>query len=209
MIQISVARALVELKTLDKRIEKAVERLQPVGLLIGQKPESSIQSRKDFEASARSTYQHIQDLIARRRTIKNAVVLSNATTQVDVAGETMTVAEAIERKSSITLDKTLKKHLWSAYTQKMTELEEHNQKVSRQLFQLLQATYAKPESELSPEDHDKIAQPFKANNEASLLDPLKLKETFFALEAKIEAFERDVDIALTESNARTEIQLPQ
>lgn len=209
MSKISVARALIEIKTLEKRIEKAIENLQPLGLMLGQKPEASIQSREAFESSARSAFQQIQDLLKRRRAIKNAVVLSNATTVVDIAGEKMTVAEAIERKRSIALEKHFKSNMWLKHSEKVTELENHNQKIERQLFQLLQATYAKPESEVSAEDYDKIAVPFKANNEASLIDPLHLKSTLHELEREIDAFESEVDIALTESNARTEIELPE
>lgn len=208
MSKISLSRALVELKTLDKRIQKAIDQLEPLGLMIGKNPESSIQNRQEFEKSARSGFQQVKDLIARRRLIKNAIVLSNANTQVEIAGEKMCVAEAIERKASITLEKELKNELWQKFTAKQTQLEEHNQKVMRQLFQLLQATYAKPEHELKVEDHDILALPFKENNLATLIDPLQLKATLFELEAKIDAFEAEVDIALTESNARTEIELP-
>lgn len=208
MSKMSVSRALVELKTLEKRIHKALEQLEPVGLMLGQRPESGIQDRQTFEKSAKAAYQQVQDLIRRRRQVKNALVLSNATTQVQIAGEKMTVAEAIERKGAIALEKELKNTLWKKYSEKASQLEEHNQKVQRQLFQLLQATYAKPEHELKAEDHDTIATPFKDNNLATWIDPLQLKATVFALEAQIDAFEAEVDIALTESNARTEIEVP-
>jgi hypothetical protein len=207
MAKISVSRALVELKTLEKRIQKSIENLEPIGLMLGQKPEATIQNRQDFEKSAQAGYQQIQSLIRRRRQIKNAIVQSNALTQVQIVGERMTVAEAIERKSSIALEKELKTNLWKKYSDKTTQLEEHNQKVNRQLFQLLQATYAKPEQDVRTEDHDTIAIPFKENNLASLIDPLQLKATLFALDASIDAFEAEVDIALTESNARTEVEV--
>lgn len=207
MTKMSISRALVELKTLEKRIQKNIEQLSPVGLMLGQKPESTIQSRPEFEKSAQAAYQQVQALIKRRRQIKNAIVQSNAVTQVHISGENMTVAEAIERKSSIALEKELKNTLWKKYGEKITQMEEHNHKIERQLFQLLQATYAKPDHEVKPEDHDTIAIPFKENNLASLIDPLQLKATVFALEARIDAFEAEVDIALTESNARTEIEV--
>ena len=176
--------------------------------MLGQRPEDGIQDRKRFEQEAKAAYQQIQALIQRRRQIKQAVILSNASTEVLVAAQKMTVAEAIERKGSIALEKQLRTDLWRKYSEKLTALEEHNHKIERQLFQLLQATYAKPESEVSQEDYQKIAQPFKQNNEASLIDPLNLKVMAFQLEAAIDAFESEVDIALTESNARTLIEVP-
>ena len=208
MSKISVIRALVELKTLEKRIHKGIADLDPVGLMLGQKPESKIQSKADFEKRAEAGFQQVQALIQRRRDLKNAIVLSNATTYIEISGHKMTVAEAIERKSSIALEKELKNNLRQKYSETLIRLEEHNQTLNRQLFKLLEATYAKPEAEISAEDYDKIALPFKLNNEASLIDPLNIKARMFSYETQIEAFETEVDIALSESNARTEIDLP-
>ncbi len=207
MARLSVIRALVELKTLEKRIHKGIEQLEPVALMLGQKPESKVQDKAAFEKSAQAGFQQVQGLIQRRRELKNAIVLSNATTTVDIAGQKMTVAEAIERKSSIALEKELKNNLRQKYSDTLTRLEEHNQTLNRQLFKLLEATYAKPEAEITAEDYDKIAGPFKQNNEASLIDPLGIQARMFSFESQIEAFETEVDIALSESNARTEIEL--
>ena len=74
----------------------------------------------------------------------------------------------------------------------------HNEQMQKQLLQLLNATYSKSETEVSKDDHDKIAIPFKANNEAILIDPLDIKKKISELDEEIDMFESEVDIALTE-----------
>lgn len=207
METISVSRALVELKTLEKRIEKTLHNLQPVTVMTGTRFEAGISGREDFEKSVASSYQSLMALVERKRRIKSAVVKSNATTTVTVAGETMTVAEAIERKNSIGIEKNIRANLAAKYSENVRKVETHNAQIHNQLLQLLQATYSKSEAEISAEDYDKVANPFMENNEAKLFDPLDMEKKLQALEEKIDMFESEVDIALTESNARTEIEV--
>ena len=56
-------------------------------------------SLSDYKENIKSNYQKTMDLIRRRDALKRAVVNSNAETKVNVAGETMTVAEAIDKKN--------------------------------------------------------------------------------------------------------------
>ncbi len=207
MEKISITRALVELKTLEKRIFKTLRNLQPVTVLTGNKPEAGITGKEDFEKTVKASYQSLTALIERKRKIKSAVVRSNAVTEISVAGERMTVAEAIERKNSIEIDKNIRKDLATKYSEKIRTIEKHNNNIQNQLFRLLEATYSKPEAEIAQEDYDRIAVPFKENNEAQLLDPLDIKNTLLEMEKRIDLFESEVDIALTESNSRTEIEI--
>lgn len=207
MENISVSRALVELKTLEKRIEKTLNDLQPVTVMIGTRFEAGISGREEFEKNVTSSYQSLMALVARKRKIKSAVVKSNATTTVNVSGEIMTVAEAIERKNSIGIEKNIRKDLAAKYSENISKIENHNGQIHNQLLQLLKATYSKSETEISAEDYEKISKPFRENNEAKLVDPLEIEKKLRALEEKIDMFESEVDIALTESNARTEIRV--
>lgn len=207
MDTLSISRALIELKTLEKRIDKGVSALRPVTVVKGGKPALGIKSTEEYSKDVSSSYQSIIALIERKRALKSAIVQSNAIVKVTVGDEEMTVAEAIERKSSISLDKKVVKSLSARYAEAITEIEKHNSQMDSQLLQLLQATYSKSDTEISSDDYDRIAKPFKENNEATLLDPLDLKKVIENLEKSIETFEAEVDIALTESNARNEITL--
>ncbi len=211
METLSITRALVEIKTLDKRITKTAENLQPVAVCIGGGESvtavTGSESKEEFAKGVLASYQSLTALIDRRRKIKSAVVQSNAVTTISVAGENMTVAEAIERKNSIAMEKMIRDNLGQKYAEKIEQIERHNDAIQSQLFKLLEATYSKPEMEISKEDYDRVAVPFRENNGAELIDPLKIKNKLQELEEKIAIFEAEVDIALTESNARTDITI--
>ena len=81
-----------------------------------------------MESRAKADYQSIEALIKRRNAIKSAIVVSNATTKIEVAGVKMTVAEAIERKTSISYDIQLLDKLKEVYADLVGEAENVNQK---------------------------------------------------------------------------------
>jgi hypothetical protein len=207
METMSVSRALVELKTLDKRIEKTLQNLQPVTIMTGSKMVTGIASKEEFGKNVTSSYQSLMALVERKRKIKSGIVKSNAITMVTIAGEKMTVAEAIERKNSIAIEKNIRGNLAEKYSQEVRKVENHNAQIQKELLRLLQATYSKPETQIEKDDYDKIAIPFRENNEAKLIDPLDIEKKLQSFEEKIDAFESEVDIALTESNARNEIEV--
>lgn len=81
MSKITITRALTELKTLDKRIQKAIDSGTFVSFY-GQffKPDEN-------SKSAQSNYQSIMDLLERRKQIKSLIVMSNAVTKVIIYGK--------------------------------------------------------------------------------------------------------------------------
>ena len=92
MSKITITRALVELKTVDKRIEKALEG----AVFITHKCASDENPKHKI---TENRLQQVTDLIERRKNLKAAIVKSNATTKVVIDSNEYTVAEAIERKN--------------------------------------------------------------------------------------------------------------
>src|SRR5690606_13391079 len=104
---LSIAGALVELKLLDKRIEKATGNGLFVSYKLGQNVPKLFKNSEEMLTTIKASHQSVTALITRRNMIKSAIVVSNATTKVTIGDESMTVAEAIERKNSIYYDKAL------------------------------------------------------------------------------------------------------
>jgi len=204
---LTLTRALVELKMLGKRISANVEKFDPVVIQRGGKLPEGVKSTDEFAKSAKANFQSVQDLMVRRGKIKSALVNANAVTKIEINGVEMTIAEAIERKSSICQEKELLEYLKLKYADAINSIERENKAMKGQLLKLLEATYSKSEAEISKEDHDKVAIPFKENNEAKLVDPLELKGVIQELEESIDAFETEVDVALSEINAQVEIEI--
>lgn len=204
---LTLTKALVELKLLTKRIEKKVQALDPVAVKKGFKFEASVKSQNDFERNAKADWQSINDLIARRRKIKTALVMANSATEVEVAGEKMTIAEAIERKNMLDVERDIAKQMRRKLISAQEKVDGHNREMESKLMKLLEATYAKRDSQLSKEDYDRIAKPFNESNEAKIIDPLNCEKTVQQMEDKIERFFAEVDVCLSIANATTTITI--
>jgi hypothetical protein len=204
----SVSRALVELKTLEKRIQKLINEFKPNDIAVNNKLRVNMNmSKEEFAKSVTADYQQLKDLITYRNAIKSAVVFSNAMTKVTIGKQEMTVAQAIERKTSIEIDELFVQHLnewWSRYTNDVDKL---NATLPARLDKLLEATFSKESAKVKTEEYEAVAKPFMERNQAVLIDPLNIREKIKELEDSIVEFKKEVDISLTESNARTEITI--
>jgi sugar-specific transcriptional regulator TrmB len=206
-MEISITRGLTELKTLDARINKAIGEGNYIAMTVGKKSVVGFPTIEDFEKKAKSSLQSVQDLIKRRNAIKSAIVNSNATTKVTIAGQEMTVAEAIERKTSINYEKALLQKLVTDYNNTIRRFEQESSKVQERLDELLKTTYGK-DVKVSSDQYDSTAKPFLEQNEPKLIDPLKLREEIEKLDKSIAEFEMNVDFVLSESNTITKITVP-
>ncbi len=204
---ISVTKALSELKMIGKKIEDGIRRLNPVAMYIGKKPPKEFESIEDFKSKGKAAFQSVNNLVDRYAKLKGAIVRSNAVTKVDVGSKNMTVAEAIEKKSSIAFKKMLLQQLESQYARVMMAVDTENRRVELRLQTLLEASYGK-DVKVNEEDHDKIAKPFTESNEAKLADALgDIKRQIDDLRNEIDEFVLNVDVALSEINSRTDISI--
>lgn len=144
MEKILVTKGLNELKLLDKRIYNKISE----GEFVGVAKNSAVNvngkiTKEAFKANAKADFQSITDLIKRRNTIKSAIIKSNAVTMVEVAGKTMTVAEAIDKKSAIDYEQNLLNKLNKQYITSIEKVNKENTKVDESIEQLLNTAYGK------------------------------------------------------------------
>lgn len=207
--KILVTEALNELKTLDNRITRAISQAQFV--VASKKADKNAKAnvtKEEFCNNAKSSMQQIEDLIKRREAIKAAIIASNAVAEVEVAGEKMTVAKAIDTKNSIGYYRMLLSTMLSQYSQSLAKVETVNKAVDEKIDQMILAAYTKEgKDKISKETYDAIANPYKADNEAELVDPLKIKDEIDRTQTWIEEFESTVDSKLQISNCMTYIEI--
>ena len=204
-MEITVTRALGELKLLDKRIGDSIRGVAAVEIVLDGKILNGRVTQDEFTEKAKANLHSVRDLIKRRTGIKEALVASNAATSLTVAGKSMTVAAAIERKSSIEYEKALLAHLRTQNQVAEQKTEKLKAEVQTRLDALLNQHFGGKDSKVTKEDMEVISGPFLKRNEPSLLDPIKIAATIEALQKEIDDFATEVDWALTESNARTMI----
>ena len=208
MEKMLVTQALNELKTLDSRIMRAIQNASFVtSAKICEKNVTSNMSKENFNSKAKADLQSIDDLINRRKNIKSAIVASNAVTMVKVADVEMTRAAAIERKTSIEYEKTLLRQMKNQYTSAKQNVDYKNAKMEESIEKLVNTAYGKDnKTNIKPEDHASIADPYRAKEEYGLVDPIDILTEITKREEEIDAFISEVDSALQISNCTTYIE---
>ncbi|MEQ8757685.1 MAG: hypothetical protein RID09_29740 [Coleofasciculus sp. G1-WW12-02] len=208
MTTMTVTDALAELTLLEKRIDSARANLDNNTLIavveVGKVP-TGYKSREEHASKARAGLQRVDDLIARRRTIKRAVVLSNASTMVSVAGQEMTVAEAIEMKNFIVYYEAVFHTMVSAYTRTQNEYKAAQARVKERLDKLALEVLGKNAASAK---YQSLADSFLSREGVEILDPTNLAEDIERRQGFVEEFKSTVDRVLSISNARTMIEIP-
>lgn len=207
-MKISITRALAELKLLADRITKETGRLIVVDLY--QKRSSKLlnsqKTQAEFESEAKSSLQSIQDLIARRRKIKEAIIASNSTKKVTISGVEYTVASAIDRKNAIDFERGLLERIKRNVTDAKKAVETSRPQLEAQVNKMLETnlgTDGKKDAGL----YETIAKPFIEQNEMLMFDPAKAEALYVKMEKEIEEFLSEVDFVLSESNSTVEIEV--
>ena len=206
MIQmaLTVAGGLVELKLLDKRILKATQGTF-VSYRSGKDLPKGFKDIEEITDTIKSNFDSVSALIERRNTIKSAIVVSNAVTKVEIAGETMTVAEAIERKNSIAYEKQLLSVFKLQLSGVIRTVDQLNDDVNRRADNMVEAFLGGDKSKAS--EAEKLRSDFLSTHSAAIIDTIDIKKQIEKLEERIDKFEADVDLVLSTSNAITELNI--
>lgn len=201
---ISIHRALTELKTLNERIAKAIHEADYIATDRKSAQKVKGLTIEEYEKTIQSGFDKAFSLIERRIQIKDAIVQSNALTEVVIAGETMTVAKAIERKTSIENEEKLLASMIEARRMAINKLTKENDSLPKRLEEYLTAILGGKEN-AKKEEVELHTKAFMERNEYVLIDPLKIDKRIEDLEESVSSFKAEVDAVLSESNALTKI----
>lgn len=206
MTTISAHRILAELKIIADRINTA-SREQFISYTVGDDGvPSGYKTLTEFEERAKSKYESAIGLIKRRNALKSALVASNAVTTVTINGVTMTVAEAIDRKDAIMFEKQLLSNLRGQYANVVNRIEGERRILDNQITKRIEDAGGK-ERKVTATEEQEITAMSKKRFEPHFADPINAVEKIDALTKEIQDFELEVDTALSESNARTMIEV--
>lgn len=204
-MQISVNRALAELKLITKKIEQKTQKLVVAEVF---KATSSNAELTEFKEKVSAEFNSVSALINNRNIIKCAIVASNAVTKVTVNNKTMTVAEAIERKTSIHFEKALSMNIREKYYNAKARTEKHNDKVDAaaeaQAAKILESDSAESKKDVV---YMKVVENYKETNGALLVSVNGIEKIIEESQARIDGFETEVDHILNESNVKTMIDI--
>jgi hypothetical protein len=206
----NVHKALAELKTLDARINKKINSQSFVAANRASNKKIGGVDISEYKKTAVEEYQSIRDLIRRYFAIKRAVTLSNATTMVEVAGETMSVAEAIyynsEYRNNCSPKQILLRELTSQYTGSQAECN-RRQLTLEERAEDYAINLLGSKEKVDAETFETTKNNYRMANEYSLVDPIEIAKEIEKLSSEIDSFKADVDAAISVSNAKTEITI--
>ena len=205
--KMTIHRALSELKLIDSKIEKQINEIVPSGIYQKGKLINNYVKEEDFSTSAKSKFDSVNDLIARKNAIKSAIVEANGVTKVKVSEKEMTIADAINFKAVVKFKKKLIETLKARQQQAVAQLNQQNTVVEQNVQRILEATFGKENVKAGKDDVESVRKPYMDANEFHLFDPLKVAEKVEAMEKEVGDFEMEVDAVLSEINAVTFIEV--
>ncbi|MGI9541920.1 MAG: hypothetical protein ACR2MX_01600 [Cyclobacteriaceae bacterium] len=204
-MEISINRALSELKLLNKKISDKTKSLNVASAVTSKEVKED--AKEMFLKTIEGNIQRIRDFIDRRQRIKSAIVLSNALTKVVVAGKEMTVADAIERKQSIQLDKDLSKRMREDYFSCKNATDIHNEKASAKADKQAEAALGAATEGDKGIQYKSIYDAYYDTNKAELISIDNIEAMIETDQERIDEFESEVDFILSESNTKTMINV--
>lgn len=203
----TIHRALAELKVIDDRITKKIMGFEVCFPNRHSNSKVSGIPVNEFSENIKNTYKSIRTEINRSEAIKRAVTLSNAVTEVQIAGTTYRVAEAIAMKNKgIETKQMLLDRIRSIYAKNKSYVEDKNgDDLEKRATDYVQGLCGNKEKVQSSEVEE-IRKTFIAANTYDLVDPIGCESVINDLSEKIDNFIAEVDSALSVSNAMTEIE---
>lgn len=205
-MKISITRALVLKKNISARITRGIVAINSVAVVVGNGVPAGFKTREDYIAHVKARFQSIDDLFTRRQKLTEAIVASNAKTEVTIGDEKLTVAEAIERKNfyknvRLPFIETLKSELGKGLS-----LHDREQKTQQDKLEAAVKAFTSRDKSVNS-DLEKVRALYADDYSVHFLDPLDLVKTLPEMEDKVTKFLENVDIVLTESNSKTEISI--
>lgn len=199
--EMTIHKALCEVKLLKKRIEKEINGTKFVISNRANNKKIGGNSIDEFKELVQQQYQSINDLMDRLTAINAAVAQSNAVTKI-MNGK-YTVAEAISIKNNIIpYKKMLLNSMVNVNSIENTKIEAFNMKLERQADDFVKN--GDNDKKLN-ESLMKLREDYYNNQKLELIDPLDIQKEMTKLSDEIDKFLSEIDSALSVSNAVTTI----
>ncbi len=203
----TVHKALSELKVLDKRINDKISQIVVCATNKHSNTKVNGVSIDDCKKQMKEQYQSVLDLIKRRNAIKTALSNSNAKTKLTVSGNEYTIAQAIEMKrSGIQQMKEVLSRLSSQYNNCQRQIATSQQQISDAAEKYVVGLYGNKEKATS-EEAKSTYNLYVEQNSLDFVDAIGVSDEVKRIDDEISAFESDIDSAISVSNATTVVEV--
>lgn len=209
----TVHKALAELKVIDDRINKAITSGTYVVANKHSNQKIHGMTIDEFKTQIQADFQKVSDLIARRNAIKRAVVASNAVTKVKVGDTEYTVAEAIEMKNhGMEFKEYFMRAISTQYVRAKNELDLNSgdpleKRAEQYVLSVIQAQPKDSKMAVDSDAMKNLRAQYIKDNQYDIIDPIGVKNVIDGLDTEVSEFLTEVDAALSVSNAITVLDI--
>ena len=212
-MKITLNKALRMKKMLDKRIIGAISDNKSIGVIkSGIIVADTLQNQTEFESSVKSNMQSLTDLIAQRDYLSKSIMEKNMSSSTTINNQTFTLSQLLELNKTISYYELLLKKLKGQYADTVEQYERQLEDVEYEANEMLKSRFSTNVEDAKAKKGKDDASAlnayanYKALNEPKLIDPIKLGDKLKELESFVEQFKDDVDSAISDLNATTEIE---
>lgn len=212
-MKITLNKALRMKKMLDKRIIGAISDNKSIGVIkSGIIVADTLQNQSEFESSVKSNMQSLTDLIAQRDYLSKSIMEKNMSSSTTINNQAFTLSQLLELNKTISYYELLLKKLKSQYADTVEQYERQLEDVEYEANEMLKSRFSTNIEDAKAKKGKDDASAlnayanYKALNEPKLIDPIKLGDKIKELETFVEQFKDDVDSAISDLNATTEIE---
>lgn len=205
----NIHQALSEIKIIGKRIENELNGMMFCFYKKKSCDEVNGISEEKFRKNISSNYKSIMDLIKRRTAIKNAILISNAQTKVNICGVEYTVAEAIDMKNNTIsiLSKINGKFLHDFENSKKVISMENGEKLEKRMDEYIKSVFGTLDSKKDITEIKTAREDFYDSQSFVMVDPLEIENVIRKISLFINDFINHVDFSISTSNACTMIEI--
>lgn len=213
-MEITIHRALSQLKTTQARIEDRLKKDIYISSTIGKTGMAEGRPVDAVEREIRSNYDSMCQLLKNFEALKLAIIRSNSgiteeSTNIrtgEVDGRQMTVAEAIAiQKYVLPFWSRFVGHLEAQLNETKISVEMANNQANKEISSMLDTFSNKDSKNLDQTQVNTITEAYQQNKFRRLVDPLELVSKIDKLHRKIDDLAVSVDAFLSESNAITNV----
>lgn len=205
--KMTLHKALGELKVLESRINDAT--IKGVFIVTNKHSNQKIDGMtvNDYEEKVmKPSYQRVVDLIDRRKKIKDALTKKNAEIEFEIAGETFTIATAIDRKNTMQNEKNFLNQMVAQYNNATAQFNKVNANLEDEALREAQKFFEDKDN-VDTTKVKSLQQDYVESRKLDLIDPLGLREKIENLDQSIVDFSREIDYKLSELNATNFIEV--
>lgn len=209
----TVHKALAELKIIDDRINKAITSGTYVVANKHSNQKIHGMTIDEFKTQMQADFKKVSDLIARRNAIKRAVVASNAVTKVKVGDTEYTVAEAIEMKNhGMEFKEYFMRAISTQYVRAKNELDLNSgdpleKRAEQYVLSVIQAQPKDSKMAVDSDAMKNLRAQYIKDNQYDIIDPIGVKNVIDGLDTEVSEFLTEIDAALSVSNAITVLDI--